>query len=352
MAIKSLKIRGYELTTPKFGGDIQYENVYDYELIELLLNSILKLDKPKRMYKNETVMISLGDLRQSEDAAIVEGYFVTARHGRKQVSIDIDTGEEVATIEKHHGVENSVHFTICRNTGLLLVQEDFNKVFSRKLLHTFLHSHKNIIHPYIDYFNRINKANNLIIHRRSCYRLLTLQPIDFFESLRDFRTVKSAILTLDSTTRKKNIDVSQVLDTELENNGIGEYELEIKIKNKTGRNLVNVFERYFEALIIQQKYDSYAIEGILNNGKSKKITPDTITREFFVDVEYNINGIPSMSDVLNGMIRIIKQQNPINEYKGSTPNAIMVGEDESVQSAIQKEIEVRNQDTSSQEEIS
>lgn len=350
---KSTKIKGYEFTTPKFsGGDkTQFENVYDFEIIELMFKTIMKLNKSKRKYMNETMSINLGNFQQSDDANMVEGYFITARHGVRRTHIDIETQEEIGTIEAYHGVEHKVHFMIDRNTGLLLIQDDFNKVFNRKLLHTFLHFHKELIYPYIDKFNQLNTQRSMVIHKRSSYRLRTLPPIDFFDELREFTKINSAILTLDSTTDKSTVDVSQILDKELEDNDIAEYDLEIKIKNKTRNRMIRVFETYFEEVIRQQKYDSYAIEGVLENGKTRRITPDTITRDFFGDVRYNANGEPNISDLYDVMYRIISRENPLSGKTG-TPNIIPVGEDRDVNLAIEQKISERNEDTAGQEETS
>ncbi|PEJ35947.1 hypothetical protein CN689_05675 [Peribacillus butanolivorans] len=349
--LKNITLKGYEFCTPKFGGDVQYEKVYDYELMDILFKSILKLDKSKRKYKNDIVSINLGDFKQSNDANIVEGHFITARHGKKQTQIDIDSWDEIGTIEKNHGVESRVYFMIDRRTGLLLVQEDFNRVFTRKLLHTFLYSHKELIYPYIDEYNKINKKNKLTIHKRSCYRLINLKAINFLETLKEFKKIKTATLTLDNTTEKNSVDVSMILDRELKKNGIDDYDLEIKIKNKSGLNMVKVFELYFESIIEQQKYDSYAIEGELNTGKQKKITPDSITRDFYIKIEHNSNGEPSMGEIFEEMTRIISKDNPI-EGKKTTPNSTMVGENKDVEMAIQERIIQRNKDSFGQQKTS
>lgn len=348
---KTITIKGYELCTPKFAGDKQYEEVYDSELIDTLLMAILGLNKSQRKYKNDTDSINLGAYGQSEDANIMEGYFLTAKHGMKRTQIDIDSQVEVGTIPRNHGIENKVYFMIDKRTGLLLVQQDFNRVFTRKLLHTFFHYHKGLVYPYIEKYNKVNASNKLEIHKRSCYRLKTLQPIDFFQKLNEFRHIKSAILTLDNTTDKDDVDVSKILDKELDDNGIGEYDLEIKIKNKSPMGMVKVFEKYFETVMEQQKYDSYAIEGILHNGKSKKISPDTLTRDFFADVDFNVNGEPSMSQVYSGMSNIILYDNPLKR-KGPTPNSVAVGEDKDVEKAIMELIDKRNQNTTSKEQQS
>lgn len=339
---KTVTIKAYELTTPKFAGDIQHENTYDNEIIDLLFKSIMELEKGKRKYMNDTVSLNLGSFKQSVDAHIVEGHFITARHGIRRSHIDVNTQEEIGIIDIHHGVEAIVYFMIDRNTGLLLVQDDFNKVFSRTLLLSFLYMHKSIIYPYIEKFNKLNTKKPLVIHKRSCYRLQTLPPINFMEKLKEFKRIKSAILTLDNPPERVNNDVSDKLDEELEQNDIEEYDLEIKIKNKSNSSTVRAFEKYFTSIIEQQKYDSYAIEGILENGKSKKITPDTITRDFYAEVKFNDNGYPSIDDIYNRMINIIKTENPIFR-KGGTPNIIPVGEDENVKMEITKEIKQRNE---------
>jgi hypothetical protein len=348
---KTITLKAYELCTPKFAGNKWYEEVYDYELIDLLFKSILKLNKSQRKYKNETDSINLGAYNQSADANIMEGYFLTAKHGMRRTQIDIDTQQEVGTIPRNHGIEGKVYFMIDRRTGLLLVQEDFNKVFQRKLLHSFIHYHKSLIYPYIAKYNKVNAKNKLEIHKRSCYRLVTLPPINFFNKLKEFRHIKSAILTLDNTTEKNEVDVSRILDQELEDNGITEYDMEIKIKNKSPMGMVRVFEKYFETVQDLQKYDSYAIEGILHNGRTKKITPDTLTRDFFADVEFNVNGEPSMSQVYSGMVNVITYENPL-KGKGPTPNSVSVGEDKDVEKNIQSLIDERNQDSSSKEQES
>lgn len=341
--VKMVLIKAYEFSTPKFSSDLWYEEVFDYELIDVLFTSILKLDKSVRKYKDETVSLNLGDYKQSDDASRAEGHFLTARHGVRRTQIDIETQDEISTIERHHGVESKVYFMIDRKSGLILVQEDFNKVFTRKLLHTFLYSHRKLIYPYVEKFNRLNSDTGLRIHKRSLYRLTTLPPIQFMEKLKEFKRVKAATLTLDSSTEKRKVDVSEMLDEELDDNDIHDYDLEIKIKNKSGFAMINTFEKYFEKIIELQKYDSYAIEGELESGRTQKITPDSITRDFEAHVRHNASGEPSLSDLTREMANVIVMKNPISKDKGATPNIKPLGDDNEVRLAIQKEVKKINE---------
>ncbi|MFK3938929.1 hypothetical protein ACI2JA_15625 [Alkalihalobacillus sp. NPDC078783] len=349
--VKLVLLKAYEFSTPKFAGDNWYEDVYDYELIDMLFKSIMKLSKSARKYKDDTVSINLGDFKQSDDANRVEGHFLTARHGVRMPHIDINTQDEISTIEPHHGVEAKVYFMIDRISGLILVQEDFNKIFTRKLLHTFLYSHRKLIYPYIDKVNQLNSDRSIKVHKRSIYRLTTLPPVQFMDKLKEFKKINSAIVTLDSTTEKKDIDVSEALDIELDKHEIDNYELEIKIKNKSGYSMVKTFEKYFAKVIELQKYDSYAIEGQLESGRIQKITPDSITRDFEAHINHTPLGEPSISDLTREMEKVIRFKNPISEDKGPTPNYMPLGKDEAVETEISSYAQQINENYKKESEV-
>ena len=179
---KKIRIKAYELVTPKIGKDMYYRNIFDYEMIDILFQSILGINKMDRKYIDSNNSFNLGGYGQSYDADITEGYFLTARYGLEQDQIDIQTQQNVGKIPETSGLEAEVHFMIDRKTGLLLVQEDHNKVFNKKLLGQFMKFHKSIIYPYIEKFNEINRQNNLMIHKNSMFQVVSLPPIDFLSS--------------------------------------------------------------------------------------------------------------------------------------------------------------------------
>ncbi|MER2132602.1 MAG: hypothetical protein ABS896_09330 [Carnobacterium inhibens] len=307
---QKLKVKAFELINPYLIGSNIVEGRYNHELMDRLFRSIMLLKLNKRKYKNKEVTLNLVDYKQSSNINIMQGYFSTARHGIRRSNIDIETQEEISYIEPHQGVKNEVFFTLDKQRGLLLVEDDkANKVFNRSLLKSFLFSHRELIFPYIDAFNILN--DEAVISKRSFYRLTSLPPVDFFEKLKEFQSIKSGIFYIDSSEREESVDVVQKLEDELDDNSIDEYDLEIKIKNKSSSGMVKTFEKYFKKMIELQKYDSYAIEGVTESGSIKKITPDSITREFEIMVAYNANGLPKLDHMFNGMENIIVRNNPI-----------------------------------------
>lgn len=348
---KTVSVRAYEFFTPKFAGNRQLDKVYDHEVIDVLFKSIIKLNKSERMYKNSSFTINLGKYSPSMNSDIFEGHFLTTSHGVERKQIDIDTQEDVGVIPPEHGIENEVYFAIDKKSGLLLVAEDINRAFGIQLLKSLLYRHKELIYPYIEEYNSLNKKEKdkfFAIHKNVSYKLTTLPPIDFFKKLEDFSKIKKATLFLDKDTDKTKIDVSEALDRELLANEIENYGLEIKIINESPKGMIKVFGDYFKRAIELEKYDAFSIEGTLPNGKTRTITPETLTKEFFIpNVEIKPNGRFSDTDIFGGLRDIIQRDSPI-VGKASTSEAKSVGDCYHVEKSIQALIDERNKTSNNQ----
>lgn len=347
---KKIRIKAFELVTPKIGKDTYYRNIFDYEMIDILFQSMLGINKMDRKYIDSNNSFNLGGYGQSHDADITEGYFLTARYGLEQDQIDIKTQQNVGKVPETNGLEAEVHFMIDRKTGLLLVQEDHNKVFNKKILGQFMRLHKSLIYPYVAKFNEINSQSNLVIHKNSMFQVVSLPPKDFFEQLAEMDRITHATVKLDENTDKGSKDVSRILDDELNENGIEEYALELKIQNKSGRAMVSTFKKYFERIRELQLYDSFSVQGRLRkNGREVTINQNSITRDFEVEVSCNSKGVISMQDVHNEMTNIIKNENPISAQKNNI-NWVMVGDNKDVKEAIQSKIAEYNERESEETE--
>ncbi|WP_445478003.1 hypothetical protein ACULLL_16715 [Lysinibacillus irui] len=347
-----MKIKGFEISNDITLNDtLKHGFYYNHELMDLFLNSILLLDLDKRKYKNDEVTLNLVEYKQSSNINVMEGIFTTARHGIRKTTINIETQEEMNTIEHYEGVKNEIHFTLDKKKGLLLVQEDKqNHVFSRSILKSFLYSHRHLIYPYIEEFNRKNLANKASLYKRGFYSINSLPPIDFIEKLNEFKTIKSGILYINSSENNQgNNDVIQKLEEELNDHEINEYDIEMKIKNKSPYGMVKTFEKYFNRMMEIQKYDDYAIEGVTKSGATKKITPDSITREFDIEVQVNSKGIPNLDDIFNGMESIILHKNPLVD-KEEFDQLFFIKDDTSVQKKIQEIANAINKPEETQEE--
>lgn len=335
---RRMKIKGFEISNNiTISETVKHGIYYNHELMDTFLKSILLLDIDKRKFKNEEVTLNLVEYKQSSNVNIMEGVFTTARHGISKITINVETQEEMNTIEYYEGVKNEIHFTLDKKKGLLLVQEDkLNHVFSRTVLKSFLYSHRQLIFPYIDEFNKKNLYKEASLYKRGFYSINSLPPIDFMEKLKEFKSIKSGILYINSSEKKSpNNDVIEKLEEELNDNEINEFDIEVKIKNKSPLGMVKTFEKYFNKMIDIQKYDDYAIEGVTKAGATKKITPDSITREFDIEVNVNVNGLSSLDDIFKGMENIILYNNPLVD-KEEFDQSFFIKDDISVQKKIQE----------------
>lgn len=320
---EKIKFKAFELKTPITVGNTQYNNTYNYQVIDILFQNILKVPKDQRKYKNNEVTFNLLKYKQSDNTHIMQGIFSTARHGEVKETINTETQEVI--IEKEilpiEGVKNEIIFTIDKRSGLLLIQEDkLNHVISRSILKLFINKHRSLIYPYIEQFNNEHLVKKATLSKRPFYTLTTLPPIDFFEKLKEFKSIKSGILYINKSEKTEPTDVIKGLEEELNDYEITDYDVEIKIKNKSPLGIKKAFEQYFKQVKELQKYDSYAIEGVTKVGSVKKITPDTFTREFEVLIEKNSSGLLNQIQIVEEMQKIINSKaNPLyNDEKENT----------------------------------
>ncbi|MEK4091709.1 hypothetical protein [Viridibacillus sp. FSL H8-0110] len=348
-----MKIRGFEICNHYMDSDDLKIGYYNHELMNLFIKSILLIDLDKRKYKNDEVTLNLIEYKQSSNNVnLMEGVFTTARHGVSKKTINVETQEEMNKIESFEGVKNEIQFTLHKITGLLLVEEDKqNHVFTRPLLKSFFYKHRNLIYPYVDEFNTKNKSEKVIIYKSRIFTIASLPPINFFEKVSEFKSIKNGVIYINtSETPKGEVDVIKKLEDELEEHKIEDYDLEIKIKNKSPRGMVKVFEKYFEGMINAQKYDFFAIEGVTKSGATKKINPDTITRDFDIEVEINGNGIRVLDDIHRGMEEIVENENPLSANR-KINQSFLIKDDTNVWSKIEEISNSINQSEKSEEEI-
>lgn len=316
-------------------------NTYNHQLFDFLFRNILKLNKEKRKFKNDEVTLNLSEYKQSNHTHIMQGVFTTARHGELKQTININTQKEIIEkeIQPVEGVKNEIRFTLDKRNGLILIQEDkTNHVISRNILKSFIYQHRNLVYPYIDKINNKNKNSKFCISKRSFYSIASLPPVDFFEKLKEFKSIKSASLFINSSERDNPIDVVAALENELNENNLHDFNLEIKIKNKSPLGMVKTFKKYFEKISELQKYDSYAIEGKTEAGSTKKITPDSYTREFESVVKRNGKGLFNEEQLIEAMQKVINSEdNPLLDSKNTfDSNLLLKGDDLEI---VQKEAE-------------
>lgn len=316
MENKLITIYGYDLTTPKFQGDNYDFGRFDFETLHYFFKKIIDtIPLKERAFKNKekTKMINLISFEQSGDARIWEGIFSTARYGKEQEVLNVEEQIGAGIKPKNYGMRNDVHFTVDSRTGLLLVEKDSEQVASGEMIRKFIRYHRDLIIEYQTAFNRQNDP--VKIHKMNFLKVASLPDRSFFEEIKDFASIKEAYYYLDITeTPATSNEVSNLLYLEnlAEENGMkGVTRVKISFENKIPNRSVRGVQAYFQRLFDADYFDGLGVKGTLDSGKNKKIELENIQRSFDIEVEFNANGIPSLSGLMNGMSRITLHDNPL-----------------------------------------
>lgn len=317
MEVKPLTVYGYELITPKFNNKSYDIDRFDFELFAYFFSRIInEIPLKERAFKDNNRMINLVSFNQSSDANLWEGVFTTARHGKEQVMIDVPQQVEKGIKPKDQGAKNEVHFLVDRRTGLLLLEKDLERVAGRETIKKFIRYHRSLIEPYLVAFNK--QFDPVKMHKPNFLKINSLPKRSFFEEIKEFASVKEAFYYLDIDERPATSnEVSNLLylENKATEEGItGVTRVKISFENQIKKGSIRGVEAYFQKLFEQQYFDGFGVSGKLDSGRSKKIELENIQRSFDISVDYNENGIPSISDIINGMTEIAFTDNPL-EYK-------------------------------------
>lgn len=317
METRPTTIYGYDLTTPKFKGKSYDIDRFDFELLEYFFTRILtEIPIKERAYKDKSRMINLISFKQSDDANLYEGVFITARYGKEQEILDIFEQIAAGTKPRNHGVKNDVNFIVDKRTGLLLLEKDSERVASRDMIKKFLTYHRDLMLDYREAFNA--QFDPAKIHKRSFLKISSLPPKSFFEEIHEFSSIKDAYYYLDiSEQRSTNNEASNLMylySQANENEMKGITRVKISFENTIPKNSIRGVEAYFKKLFEAQYFDGFGVTGKLESGRTKTIELENIQRAFDVKVEYNENGLPSLSDLIEQMSDIALYDNPL-DYK-------------------------------------
>lgn len=335
MEVKPLTIYGYEFITTKFNKDSYDANRFDFELLEYFFGRMInEIPLKERAFRDKSRMINLISFKQSSDANLWEGVFSTARYGKEQVMIDVPQQVDKGIKPKDQGAKNEVNFLVDRRTGLLLLEKDSERVAGRDMIMKLIRYHKTLIDPFLTSFNK--QFHPVVMHRKNFLKLNSLPSKTFFEEIKDFASIKEAYYYLDiSEQPPTSNEVSNLLY--LENKAVtggmkGVTRVKISFENGIRKGSVSGVEAYFKKLFEQQYFDGFGVKGKLDSGRPKTIELENIQRTFDISVEYNINGLPSLKDLFEGMSKIALRDNPldfkktIKQYKGVKINEEEDGE--------------------------
>lgn len=320
MEKKPVTILGYELCTQKFMDNKYDLDRFDFEVVKFFLEKIVScIPLNDRAYRKKNKMINLISVNNAADQDFFEGVFSTARYGKEQTIINIPDQKDVGVKGKNQGVKNEVHFLIHKKTGLFLIEKDSEGVARGAFIQSFFRYHKELAYEYIDAFNHQFSPNKM--YRRNFLKIVSLPSRSFFDEIAEFASIKDAYFYKDILVDSgENNEASNVLylyqqakESGVKNIDRVKISFENTIKKKSIQNVKDYFEKLFE----EQYYDGIGVSGKLHSGRSRTIELENIQRSFDLSVNHHESGIPSLTDLLNGMVKLAKFDNPI-DYKENT----------------------------------
>ena len=315
---KPVMIYGYELTTPKFTRDSYDIDRFDFEILGYYFSRIInEVPLKERAFKDSKRMINLISFKQSDDANLYEGVFTTARYGKEQDILDVLEQVEAGVKPKTHGIKNEVNFIVDSRTGLMLLEKDSERVASGDIIRKFIRYHRDLITDYIVAFNK--QKDPIKIHKRSFMKISSLPQKSFFDEIHEFSTIKDAYYYLDiSELPATSNEVSNLLylQNKADENGMkGVTRVKVSFENNVPKESITGVNDYFKKLFESQYFDGLGVCGKLHSGRQRTIELENIQRAFDIQVEFNESGLPSFSDLIEGMSEIALRDNPLEHKK-------------------------------------
>jgi hypothetical protein len=317
MEKKAVTIFGYELWTQKFMGNKVDLDRFDFEVVEYLMKKIVS-DVPlqQRAYRKKNKMINLISVQDSSDQDFLEGVFTTARYGKEQTIINVPDQTEAGRKEKDHGVLNEVHFTIHKETGLLLIEKDSESVARGGFIQSFLRYHKELMYDYIQKFNDDFTPNKM--YKRNFLKVVSLPSKSFFDEIEEFASIKDAYyykdIEKDTGVNNEASNILYLYQQAKEKGVKNVSRVKVSFENRVRKDSIKDVKAFFEMIHESKYYDGIGLSGKLYSGRFRTIELENIQRSFDVKVEHHENGLPKLDDLINEMINLSKFENPI-EYK-------------------------------------
>lgn len=312
-----IKIQAFELFTPKYLGNSYDVERYDHEQIDYLFEQIKNIPLEQRAFHRKNKVINF-TLTHSDDQDFVEGTFSSARYGQVEDIIDVHKQTTQGQKPKDHGLKNEVPFILDKRNGLLLVQKDRNNVVGRDMIHRFFTYHLDLVIPYCEKFNQINDSAQIL--KRSFVKVGSVPSDEFFNEIENFATIKEAFVVKNVETDKINSEGIEFLANEAKDNDVEDFQqMKISYQNTVRKGHIKHIKAFFKKLHEEDKYDNFGVTGKLESGKDRTLTMAKIPKSYDVKVNVNNNGVPSLSEIIDRMVRVCKYDNPVfNKNEGAT----------------------------------
>ncbi|PAQ15031.1 hypothetical protein CD798_08280 [Bacillaceae bacterium SAOS 7] len=308
-----IPIFAYKISNPitNIDTNIINDTFYSYKLFEKFLDLIIGNQPSKFM--DGSKYIDLISTKQSSDAEILEGKIHTTRYGSLSNILNVKTNQVVGQLNPTEGVVNEINFVICRKTGLLLIQSDPFRVATRNFINEYFNRKQTLANKLVDTYNSTNHPNH--IYKEFLFTMETLVDQDFYTQLARIARIKELSITAEITKSNDNSALDQFKVRRLEEDHVnveGVTELVYTLRNKVFNDGLKHVERFVRNVIDLEKVSKLEAKGYNEACKVETASFSIKPVKFYVNTTKNSNGILDQSEIIEGMIQIVKTKNPLN----------------------------------------
>lgn len=353
MANKPHKVRAFRLITKKYLKNKLIDNdSFDKEILDYWLYAIKLLRTNSKILRyesqdgNGSKQFYLHEILEDNNEYLF-GRFKTGLYGIEQDFKNVHTKRVIYKRKKNNTTDDDVYFYLYYNTGVLLVGNDPNSAINVKSLNEYFKMLEYLCEPYRTEFNRVN-VMDLQIYKGQMISVNSLPPQEFFEELVKMRKIKSASFTISDEDASDSINVNHHLKS-LDNDfnvKSNEVEIEIKITNKSSKNLVKDIEGLFKIMNLSESFDDLKVVGDHQDGGVRTLKENLPIRNFDIVLDYGEKNYPiNFAEVKTKLIELNSEKKLLFS-KVSKSKSQFLGDDIAVKEKIKALSIQRNKDCS------
>jgi hypothetical protein len=306
MEKKFVKVYCYQLYTPKLDVEkrVFIDDHYEADHFEQFLSLLQKQDLDTIGWDNQGKFMVLENCEISDDNDFIEGFFTSGRYGQVADYRHRTTFvKRKSNKTRDEGEENVIHFIIERKTGKLFLQSDGQKLVTKNSVDLYFRSKLELFESKIKAINK-TILPLMITEGKTFFIIKTIYTADFFNEIRKLLRIKKATFQIGFDVDVDNEIVKAMREKIGDVKGADQFHYSIVNKERGGgMNRVEDFIKYHEEL---DKYENIIVEGPNQAGRTKAVKLEDHAKDFDVRVSVNENGIISPSDLINGIIKIVK----------------------------------------------
>ncbi|WP_028977241.1 hypothetical protein [Sporolactobacillus terrae] len=309
------RIFAYKINTPILNIEQNKMNdkIYLNEIFESFLNEINAQDAQYKPLRDGGKFFTLHNYHDSEDADFIEGTFHTTRYGSQNDIIAIENEAIEGQVLPNQGVKYDIHFVLSKKDGLLLVESDPYRVATRNTIETYLARKQLLLKDFINKYNALHKPFTII--DSFVFSIESVMDSGFESQLKKIVRIKEVSGYVEVKEDAQNAAVAKFRKPEKsEDNDISDVtEMRVSLINSVRNSGLKQVKRFIKNSLDLQKFARFEVSGYDNINKKITATFNIKPVSFYVSVDQNSNGIIDGSQLLNQMVDIAKNENPLGE---------------------------------------